>query len=93
LTGFSPSPIDCGRAVAHPVLGATIAGRKDALDERTVLPVSIFAGLNPGPLYISTDSIIGYPFLDSSFIKKEFLIDVQISRNLCKTIHRHTTGK
>jgi hypothetical protein len=97
LTGFSPSPIDCGRAVAHPVFeasGATIfAGCKDVLDERIVPPVPVVAGKNRGPFYVSTDSIVRYPFSDSSFVKSVFFIDVQISGNLRKIIFRYITGK
>ena len=50
--------------LAHPVLevsGAAITGSKDALDERILPPVPIFAGQDWRPFHFSTDPIIKNP--------------------------------
>ena len=85
----APSLIDFVRAVAHPVLestGATFAGSQDAVDERVLLPVPIFARVNRGPYNFSYDSRIEYPLLDGSVCEQKSVVCVQISGNPRKTI-------
>ena len=83
----APTPIDRIWARADPIMEASgvaiIAGSKNTLDGRPLLPVSIFFGLNRGPFYFSTYSIIEEPSLNKGVCNHWG--SIQVFRNIYKT--------